>query len=213
MKYYKIISIIIIVILLGAVLCLLLKDKTITTSQPNTNINHNTSVSLDLSETSTNGINKTFTSQTHHFVFTTDFDFSHFDNPPIDQELASYTLTRPNSNTSLSQQRDTPNKFNTSSEDRIGIIVYNNNQGIVTNNIDAFTAWFSTASLSTGIEGELTEHVFDHTAAIEAILADGIDSFGRALFFINDDYIVQVVSDDVTKDEMYNIADTFQFDK
>jgi len=211
MKNYKIISLIIIVILVGAVLWLFLQDKTTTTSELNININQNTAISTDLFETSTNGINKTFTSQAYNFTFTTDFDFSYFVNPLVDQELASYTLTRPNSNMGLDQQRDTLNKFNTAAEDRIMIEVFTNDKNLSITDSSAVTAWQRDAMPAAGISGDASAHVFAHETAIEALLADGIDSFGRGLFFINDTYIVVVMSDDVPKDGLYAIADTFKF--
>jgi hypothetical protein len=152
-----------------------------------------------------------FTSALFNFSFTTGSEYGYLENSTASTELASYVLNRENENTSEQPNRDTPNGFNTSVDDRIGVTVFQNNQHITLDNLAEFISWQELVTPSADINGSATTHVFTLNNAIEAITAGGIDDFSRCIYFINDSYIVEIGSADVSKDELYDIANTFEW--
>jgi len=150
-----------------------------------------------------------FTSTRYDFSFVAGSEYGYIENSTSGSEVAAYTFSRINSNTSEEQNRDTPNGFNTSVDDRLGVVVYRNTQHISLDNLADFVSWQESVSPSAGIVGSAATHEFTSNTAIEAITAGGIDSEGRDLFFVSDSYIIDFSSSDVPKDEMYDIANSF----
>ena len=152
-----------------------------------------------------------FTSNEYNFSFEYNSDFSYFEDPTLGDAIKSYTFKKINSNTSEEVNRDTPNGFNTSADDTMGLNIYENTNQLDSNNIEEFISWYEQDNISpsSGISGTPSVKKLGNNMVIEAIIADGIDSFGRGIFFINDNYIVVIESDDVPKDEMYEIGNSF----
>ncbi|MDP2685503.1 MAG: hypothetical protein Q8P20_10835 [bacterium] len=152
-----------------------------------------------------------FSSEFYNFYFMTTSEYEYSAYPILGAELESYMLERINSDTSEQVNRDTPNGFNTAADDRIGLIIYLNDQGITVDDVDAFQSWQETASPSSGISETPVVKRFTNVRAIEAITASGIDAFSRTFYFISDDYIIEISSADVSKEELYEIADSFNW--
>lgn len=152
-----------------------------------------------------------FTSELYHFSIATPSEYGYLVNPDTGEELGSFTLTRTNKNTSEEPNRDTPNGFNTSADDRIGVTVFENNQDVTLDSLPGFISWQEMAQSSAGIEGSAITHAFSLANAIEAITASGIDAFSRSIYFVNDAYVVEISSADVPKGELYEIANTFHW--
>lgn len=163
------------------------------------------------------GSNKTteggllFYSDYYKFSFNTESNFSYSEYTPMDSALNSYLFSRINNNTSEESNRDTPNGFNTSADDRMLVSVYSNEQGLISGNIDVFQLWLETISPGKDINGFLSVYNFSNTSAIEAVTVEGINSFSQSLYFFSEDYIIEISSPDVPKDELYNIANSFKW--
>ena len=161
-----------------------------------------------LAETVTTDGQKEFASTAYDFSFIAPDEFKYGFNgsTPDPQTLM---ITRPNADTSETSHRDTPNGFNTAADDRMTVNIMTNDRRIMANDITTFTSWYDAEFPTTPMKQAPTVKNLGNNTVFETIEADGIGSFGRNIYVLGNDYIVQFSSDDVPKDELYSMAATF----
>lgn len=153
-----------------------------------------------------------FQNVVYGFAFIMDTGFSVVPYQTSGSELSSYILTRKNTNTSETPNRDTPNGFNTAADDSIGVQVYSNDRNLSTDDLASFKSWQSAGNIGSSTDAEPTVQRLGNNTVIESIVTTGIaGELSRYLYIIQRGYIIAIGSRDVPKKELYDMASSFVF--
>jgi len=155
--------------------------------------------------------NKIYESNVYNFSITLNKTFSYrleLDEVDTSNMKFSISFFSPNDNTSDKVNRDTPNGFNFSADNALGLHIYDNSQNINASEILKFKNWYKGNVIGRGIINFEQDEINDKQVLI-LLESDGIDSIGQYFYFFREKYIFVLGSDDFTKQEIFAITNSF----
>ncbi|MFA5107204.1 MAG: hypothetical protein WC497_02640 [Patescibacteria group bacterium] len=150
-----------------------------------------------------------YVSEQYDFSLTLPASFSNSVEPAFGQEKLGIRFSRPNANTNEQPNRDTPDGFNTSADDRIYLRVFTNPDHLAATQGDMVRAWIN-EHMPSELSIKLFENrMFGGNAVIFTHQENGIaGAIGQYIYFFSTEIILVIDSGDVPQAELQAIAAT-----
>lgn len=150
-----------------------------------------------------------YVSEQYDFSLALPASFSNSVEPAFGQEKLGIRFSRPNANTSEEHNRNTPDGFNTSADDRIYLRVFTNPDHLAATQGDMVRAWIN-EHMPSELSIKLFENrIFGGNAVIFTHQENGIaGAIGQYIYFFSTEIILVIDSGDVPQEELQAIAAT-----